>query len=274
MLPTRKRRHRSALPKATAKGFYASQQNIAHYNSLHQQQNGGAAAAPGSSSSSAALTSSQPVEQRKELNIREEISAWNGVAVILKISPREGSAVNASWPIWLPAVLAEVDHQIRKRLLARGPQKVWIELQVLYRGHKALHRGKAPLTDEVKEEQNTKQVFITPSGFIVLKAGDIKKKLLEQRVSLDTRNENLVQRSDLTIGLLVDATIHISDYIPLKAGKSFKNLPKFLHSKKAIVNVINSDNRCFGYSVLAGLHDDVSFKLTFQNVLLILIFVY
>ena len=255
-----RKRHRPALPKANAKGFFPSLQNIQHYNSLHELQSGGGAGAQAASSStsSSATTSSLRVEQRKELNIREEISAWNGVAVLYKISPKDGSSVNASWPIWIPAVLDAVDHVIRKRLTARGPQKVWIELQVLYRGHKAQHTGKTPISDEIKEEQNTKQVFMTANGFTVLKSSDLKKKLLEQRVSFDTRNENLVQRSDLTIDKLVDATIHISDYIPLRAGTAYKKLPKFLGDKKAIVNVINTDNRCFGYSVLAGLHHDVS----------------
>ena len=262
MQPTR-RRHRPTLPKANARGFYASRQNIEHFNNLHNEQIGGGPVALASTSSSAS-PSAHRVEERNDLIIREEISAWNGVAVLFKISPKEGSTVNASWPIWLPAVLAEVDHQIRKRLKARGPQKVWIELQVFYRGHKAHHTGKTPQSDEIKEEQNTKQVFITPNGFTVLKAGDINKKLLEQRVSFDTRNENLVQRSDLTIDKLVDASIHMSDYIPLKPGRSFKELPKFLFSKRAIVNVVNNDNRCFGYSVLSGIHEEV-FKISCKS---------
>ena len=255
MQPNR-RRHRSTLPKANARGFYASRQNIQHFNNLHNEQIGAGSVANASTSSSAS-TSAHRVEERNDLIIREEISAWNGVAVLFKISPKDGSTVNASWPIWLPAVLAEVDHQIRKRLKARGPQKVWIELQILYRGHKAQHTSKTPLSDEIKEEQNTKQVFITPSGFTVLKVGDINKKLLEQRVSFDTRNENLVQRSDLTIDKLVDATLLMSDYIPLRAGKGYKEIPPFLAHKWAIINVKNNDNRCFGYSILAGLHEEV-----------------
>ena len=38
-------------------------------------------------------------------------------------------------------------------------------------------------------------------------------------------------------------------------GAAFAPLPKFLANKKAIVNVRNSNNRCFGYAVLSALKD-------------------
>ena len=169
-MPPRRNRHRSALPAANASGFFAFHRNIQHFNNLHQQQSGGGAAVASASSSTSSSSTAPRVVERNELIIIEEISAWNGVAVMVKISPREGSTVNASWPIWLTAVFGEVDHQIRERLTSRRAQKIWIELQVLYRGHKSNYSGNTRVSDAVKEEQLTKQVFMLGNGFVVLKA--------------------------------------------------------------------------------------------------------
>ena len=40
----------------------------------------------------------------------------------------------------------------------------------------------------------------------------------------------------------------------LTAGSSYTELPKFLSLKRAIVNVKNKDQRCFGYAILSALH--------------------
>ena len=48
-------------------------------------------------------------------------------------------------------------------------------------------------------------------------------------------------------------TLNIAKYQPLK-GSSYIPTPPTLHSKKAIINVKNSDSKCFMWSVLAALH--------------------
>jgi len=47
----------------------------------------------------------------------------------------------------------------------------------------------------------------------------------------------------------------IGDYEPLSAGTSYKPLPPFLRKKRAIINVHNHNNRCFGYAILSALYD-------------------
>jgi hypothetical protein len=41
----------------------------------------------------------------------------------------------------------------------------------------------------------------------------------------------------------------MSSYDPLNT-RSWKPLPKFIANKKAIINIKNTDNRCFGYAIL------------------------
>ena len=60
------------------------------------------------------------------------------------------------------------------------------------------------------------------------------------------------EKSGLVLAEIYSLTLKISQFNPLQ-GSGFQELPKFLANKKAIVNVLNNDERCFGYSVLAAL---------------------
>ena len=61
------------------------------------------------------------------------------------------------------------------------------------------------------------------------------------------------QGSNWTVDKVVDLTIHMARYRPLK-GSSYLPLPIRLRSKHAIINVKNKDNKCFMWSVLAALY--------------------
>ncbi|XP_026278555.2 uncharacterized protein LOC113206613 [Frankliniella occidentalis] len=63
-------------------------------------------------------------------------------------------------------------------------------------------------------------------------------------------NEN---GSNFTVYRVIKFEIHTVGYRPLSAG-SFLPLPPHVQSKKACINLKNSDNRCFLYSVLLGLN--------------------
>ncbi|KAK3084100.1 hypothetical protein FSP39_008173 [Pinctada imbricata] len=59
--------------------------------------------------------------------------------------------------------------------------------------------------------------------------------------------------SNWTLDKVLQIDINIANYRPIK-GSSFMPLPAKLAAKKAIVNVQNTDYRCFMWSVLAALH--------------------
>jgi len=61
------------------------------------------------------------------------------------------------------------------------------------------------------------------------------------------------QGSNWTIDKVVNLTIHMARYRPLK-GSSYIPLPIKLRSKHAIINIKNKDNKCFMWSVLAALY--------------------
>lgn len=49
--------------------------------------------------------------------------------------------------------------------------------------------------------------------------------------------------------------VNVNKYIPFKGGGStFKCLPKSIQQKKAVLNILNHDDACFAWSVVAALH--------------------
>lgn len=50
-----------------------------------------------------------------------------------------------------------------------------------------------------------------------------------------------------------DLVIQVNHYETFK-GSSYIELPKFLKSKRAIINVLNKDNACFKYAISSALH--------------------
>ena len=87
---------------------------------------------------------------------------------------------------------------------------------------------------------------------------NIERVVLRMLDQILARNDNYIRESSgLVIDEIITATLHIAEYNPLRsisAGSNFQNLPDFLEKKKAIINVINTDNRCFGYAVLSALY--------------------
>lgn len=59
--------------------------------------------------------------------------------------------------------------------------------------------------------------------------------------------------SGFTLSEVKDLVIQVSHYEPFK-GSSYIELPKFLKSKRAIINVQNKDNACFKYAILSALY--------------------
>ena len=63
-------------------------------------------------------------------------------------------------------------------------------------------------------------------------------------------NANFIrEKSGLQLTTIYEMILKFAAYNPLK-GKSWKPLPKYIASKRAIVNIRNTDVRCFGYSLL------------------------
>jgi hypothetical protein len=116
--------------------------------------------------------------------------------------------------------------------------KVWLSVQLTYR--KILEEGRA-------------EAHLTTKSVVLHNDFELDEVLdnLVQEVQL--RNAHYLRNaSPFAIDSVDNAVVHTSKYAPLGVGR-YKELPAFLAKKKCLVNVINNDDRCFGYSLLAHL---------------------
>lgn len=65
----------------------------------------------------------------------------------------------------------------------------------------------------------------------------------------------MVEGSGFTLSRIIRLTVQIFKHEPLR-GSGFISLPKSLKNKKSILNLKNTYNECFKWSILAALHHD------------------
>lgn len=89
---------------------------------------------------------------------------------------------------------------------------------------------------------------------IVLKKEDIETALRESIMKIvNSFLEYQRGGSNWTLDKVLGVNIHIIQYDPIK-GSSYLPLPSKLANKKAIINIQNSDQKCFMWSVIASLY--------------------
>ena len=84
----------------------------------------------------------------------------------------------------------------------------------------------------------------------VLKSGDIHNFIKEM---FQAFTDKLEGTSYFNIKRVKRLDLHVASYKPLK-GSSLVELPVWLSAKKAVVNVNNTDNKCFMWAVLSAIH--------------------
>ncbi|KAK3103044.1 hypothetical protein FSP39_016008 [Pinctada imbricata] len=130
---------------------------------------------------------------------------------------------------------------LKKALLKRRGMKVYITMQVRF----SKQRG-----DQVE----TTDPFFHGRCHIILKMEDIDMAIKESMKKIMTSFvEYQREGSNWSLDKVLEININIANYRPIK-GSSFIPLPAKLVAKKAIVNVQNTDNKCFMWSILAALH--------------------
>ena len=110
------------------------------------------------------------------------------------------------------------------------------------------HAGAAP-TAPITPVLRTKLVT-------VLRLQGVQQTVHGIMEALRMRHANFMrEKSGLRLESLRTADVEIArPKHLLTAGSSYTELPKFLALKRAIVNVKNTDERCFGYAILSALH--------------------
>lgn len=100
----------------------------------------------------------------------------------------------------------------------------------------------------------TVEPFFHGRCHIVLKKEDIETALRESIMKVvNSFIEYQREGSNWTLDKVLGVNIHIIQYDPIK-GSSYLPLPSKLANNKAIINIQNSDQKCFMWSVIASLY--------------------
>ena len=135
-----------------------------------------------------------------------------------------------------------VKHLLKEQLHARTALRWYLSVKVRF--IKFVNNG---------EEVNT-EAFFTSNCHCLLQVYDIHEQVIYSIEKIKNDFENFLREgSGWALDKIQRVYVNICKYKPLK-GHSFIELPRKLKSTKAIVNIQNTDNKCFIYSVLAALH--------------------
>jgi hypothetical protein len=91
---------------------------------------------------------------------------------------------------------------------------------------------------------------------------DAIKKMPEDIITLVASKQ--LGKSNLVVDGIDQLIIHYNRYNPTRGG-SYIELPKWIADKKACINIKNTDNKCFKYSILCGILETYK-KITRRNV--------
>lgn len=112
--------------------------------------------------------------------------------------------------------------------------------------------------DENAENEYTVMYIQTPNRVLDI-SRNIKrfyKRHISSRILEQISEKEAEGGSGWTLYEIVSLTVNINKHQVFNGAKHMQ-LPNFIASKKAVINVKNTDNQCFKWAVLAALHPDV-----------------
>jgi len=107
-------------------------------------------------------------------------------------------------------------------------------------------------TKDEKDAEDTEEtpfIKFRSRRFEILNTDDISDVLSKMAQDIIRQiSSSYLRESGITINKIERITIHYDKYNPTRAG-SYIELPKWVSSKKACINIKNEDNKCFKYCV-------------------------
>ena len=107
---------------------------------------------------------------------------------------------------------------------------------------------------ELKLAIHVKEANFNTKCSVLVNTTDIKQSIEEYKADLMKQVENFQEGKS---GWNFDSVIQLHKWNPLK-GSSYIELPKYIQNKKACINVKNTDQKCFLYSVILNDHPTIS----------------
>ena len=143
--------------------------------------------------------------------------------------------------IYLPILHNRLVDDIKQMLAKHRGIKFWVAVHVSYINPK-------------KHDEKVLKVYLNTGNLQLTNEFQLEEvmKTIKDRILL--RHAHFIrEQSGLILKKIHSTRFKVAEYLPL-GGSKHHELPEFLKSKKAIINVKNKDNRCFGYAILSALH--------------------
>ena len=139
--------------------------------------------------------------------------------------------------------------------------RIFPALVALLTGELSFHQFKVSLVLKVEMtkaqgdgKQKVQQPYFSSKPYTILSQHDIENAIEEGQQRIDSQIDKWTKEgSGWVVNRVICLYVNIAKYQPLK-GSSYIELPKYLQTKKAIVNVKNQDNECLKWALLSALH--------------------
>ena len=107
-----------------------------------------------------------------------------------------------------------------------------------------------------KDEEVEEVKYFNTKGQSIYQSTDLKEWFKEfVKIPIEADIEDFQEKdSGWTLKSIINLTISIKKLQHIQGGSSYCKLPDSVIKKKACLNVINSDNQCFKWRLLAALH--------------------
>ena len=143
-----------------------------------------------------------------------------------------------SLDLFLEALHMTVSSALRRALTDHRSVKVFEAVNVTYVSSKNV--------------SDTKTATLHTKAVRILHGTDLDEVISRMHTDIQNRNATFIRHESGLVLKSVDmATLSIGQYNAL-AGSAFVELPDLLRKKRAVINVKNTDNRCFAYAVLCA----------------------
>ena len=118
--------------------------------------------------------------------------------------------------------------------------KVWLVVRVNY--------------TKIDDESKSIEAFHKTRPFLFVNSFQIREEITKMLEQILTESAHFMREgSGYVYQRVGSATVQIAQHQPL-VGEHHTELPLYLAKKQAIINVRNTDTRCFGYAIVSALH--------------------
>ena len=139
--------------------------------------------------------------------------------------------------------------------------RIFPALVALLTGELSFHQFKVSLVLKVEMTKTTadgktkvQTPYFSSKPYTILSQHDIENAIEEGHQAIDAQLDKWTKEgSGWVVNRVLCLYVNIAKYTPLK-GSSYIELPKYLQTKKAIVNVKNQDNECLKWALISALH--------------------